>query len=329
MGDYSRSVLSSGYLILHLPNQAAPLTLKQSSFLQDTVYLRCYREGTTMSSVKVGEGVEIAYSVHRANPPGITGSSTQDSTPFIVLINGLADSKETWATQVPAFVAAGYSVLTYDNRGIGASSRPAGPYTSELMASDLKALVTALNVPVPFHLVGVSMGGMIAQTYALEYPNDIRSVILACTYAAPGSFCSRMFSVWADIARKIDVATTMRDVTLWCFTQEFFAPERQADLEEAEAAMRDIDMSVDAYLSQLNVIQVFDTTKQLQKLSRSHVLVLAGEEDILIPVRLSQTLHELIPGSSWCKVKGGHGCMWEFPGSFNAAVLRFLKSAEN
>lgn len=263
--------------------------------------------------------IEIAYELH--HPP--SGSKND----YVVLINGLADTKETWSAQLPSLLSAGYCVLTFDNRGIGASSRPPGPYTTDVMASDMKGLVDGLKITTPFHVVGVSMGGMIAQSYALNYPSDVKTLTLACTYAAPGSFCSRMFSLWEDMAKTMDVPTVMRDVTLWCFTQSFFQPAHRAELEEVEAAMKEIDMSTEAYLSQLNVIQVFDTTKDLHKLRGFPIMVLAGQEDILIPTSLSKELHASIQGSKWTTVKGGHGCMWEFADSFNTALVEFLNAA--
>ena len=71
-------------------------------------------------------------------------------------------------------LGAGYRVLRFDNRGIGATDKPAGPYTSRLLADDAKALVDHLGI-TGFHLMGVSMGGMIAQEYALAYPDDLQS----------------------------------------------------------------------------------------------------------------------------------------------------------
>jgi 3-oxoadipate enol-lactonase len=154
----------------------------------------------------------------------------------VVLVNGLADEKETWAYQTPALLEAGHRVLTFDNRGVGATSKPAGPYTSELLADDTKALVDALGL-TDFHLLGVSMGGMIVQEYALKHPEDLRSLTLACTYAAPGPFCSRMFSMWEHLAPVMGVPFVMRDVTLWAFTLDFFRT-REDELAEFETGMK-------------------------------------------------------------------------------------------
>ncbi len=245
-----------------------------------------------------------------------------DGDETIVLINGLADDLETWVLQVDDFLAAGYRVLRLDNRGIGASSRPAGPYSSRMLADDAKALVDALGV-ADFHLMGVSMGGMIAQEYALAYPADLRSVTFGCTYAAAGPFCSRMFGMWADMAPVLGLPFVMRDVALWAFTTAFFS-ERGDELAEFEAAMRYLDQPVPAYLAQLAVIQNHDTTARLAQIT-TPALVLAGEQDILIPVSLSRRLHEGIPGSQWATTRGGHACLWEHPAEFNQAFLDFVR----
>ncbi len=239
----------------------------------------------------------------------------------IVLVNGLADDLETWVLQVDDFLAAGYRVLRFDNRGIGASSKPVGPYTSRLLADDAKALVDELGIG-DFHLMGVSMGGMIAQEYALAYPGDLRSATLACTYAAPGPFCSRMFAMWADAAAVMGVPFVMRDVTLWAFTVPFFE-DRPAEAAEFETAMRYVDQPTPAYLAQLAVIQNHDTTNRLADISVP-TLVLAGEQDILIPVSLSARLRDGVPGAEWATTPGGHGCIWESPAEFNATFLDFV-----
>jgi 3-oxoadipate enol-lactonase len=245
-----------------------------------------------------------------------------DGPETIVLINGLADDLETWVLQVDDLLAAGYRVLRFDNRGVGSTSKPAGPYSSRLLADDAKALVDSLGI-TGFHLMGVSMGGMIAQEYALAYPGDLRSTTFACTYAAPGPFCSRMFAMWADMAPVLGVPFVMRDVTLWAFTVPFFTG-RGDELAEFETAMAYMDQPVHAYLAQLAVIRGHDTTSRLGQL-RVPSLVLAGEQDLLIPVALSRELHDAIPGAAWATTRGGHGCLWEFPAEFNKTFLDFVR----
>lgn len=239
----------------------------------------------------------------------------------ILFVNGLGDDLDTWSAQVPAFLAAGFRVVRFDNRGVGLSSKPPGPYTTRMFADDAKALVDHLGLK-DFHLLGISMGGMIVQEYALAYPEDVASVTMACTYAAPGPFCSRMYALWAELAPVVGVATIMRDVVLWGFTVDFFESQPEL-LAEVETAMRFVNQSVPAYLAQLSSIQTHDATTRLGAL-RVPTLVLAGEDDILIPVSLSHKLHELMQGSTWATTPGGHCCIWEFGDTFNETVLRWL-----
>jgi 3-oxoadipate enol-lactonase len=269
---------------------------------------RHHRKEGQMPRVTVN-GIEIDYLIEGDGPE------------TIVMVNGLADEKESWGYQTPDFVAAGYRVLTFDNRGVGQSSMPAGPYTTKLFAEDTKALVDALGL-TGFHMVGTSMGGMIAQEYAISHGNDLKSLVLSSTYAAPGPFCGRMFQMWADMAPELGVPFVMRDVTLWAFTLPFFET-REAELREFEAAMAAGTQPTEAYLAQLSSIQTHDTSDRLDRITVP-TLVIAGEEDILIPVALSKRLQEGIAGSEWMTTPGGHASIWEHPEPFNQAVLAFI-----
>lgn len=129
--------------------------------------------------------------------------------------------------------------------------------------------------------------------------------------------------MWADMAPVLGVPFVMRDVTLWAFTVPFFE-KRGGELAEFETAMRYMDQPVHAYLAQLAVIQNHDTTDRLGQITVPS-LVMAGEEDILIPVSLSHRIYEAIPGAQWATTKGGHGCVWEHPAEFNKTFLDFVR----
>ncbi len=259
--------------------------------------------------------------IARVNGIDINYRLEGDGAETIVLVNGLADDLESWLFQMDDLLGAGYRVLRFDNRGIGQTTAPPGPYTSGMLADDTKGLVDELGIS-GFHMMGVSMGGMIAQEFAIDHGADLKTVTLACTYAAPGPFCSRMFSMWADMAPVNGVPFIMRDVALWAFTVPFFE-EREDEMKEFEAGMAELPMSIEAYLAQLHVIQAHDTTDRLGSIAVP-TLVLAGEEDILIPVRLSRRLQESIPSAEWATSAGGHACMWEHSAPFNQTFLAFL-----
>jgi pimeloyl-ACP methyl ester carboxylesterase len=253
-------------------------------------------------------GIELAYEMHGDGPE------------TLVLVNGLADTKESWEAQVPAF-AERYRVVAFDNRGVGGSSMPEGPYTTAQMAEDCHGLVEALGLD-RFHLLGTSMGGMIAQEYAIAHADRLLSASFCNTYAHPGPFCLRMFSIWRDAVPHLGVGFTQRDVVLWAFTTDFFE-EREAELLEIEGYMAANPMPEGPYLAQLSSIETHDTRGRLGAVT-CPVLTLAGEGDLIIYPKLSRRLHDELPNSTWAETKGGHACLWEYPDEFNANVLRFL-----
>jgi 3-oxoadipate enol-lactonase len=245
-----------------------------------------------------------------------------DGDETLVLVNGLADAKESWEAQVPAF-AQRYRVVSYDNRGVGGSSTPQGPYTTLQMAEDLDGLADALGLD-RFHVLGTSMGGMIAQEYAIAHSDRLLSASLCNTYAWPGPYCLSMFQCWRELVPHLGVGFTQREVLLWAFTPEFFE-QREAEMREAEREMAANPMPAEPYLAQLSAIETHDTRGRLGAID-CPVLTLAAERDLIIYPELSRRMHDEIPTSTWALAPGGHAAFWELPGPSNDAVLEFLAS---
>src|SRR5436190_22870640 len=101
----------------------------------------------------------------------------------LLLVMGLGVDAHGWEFQVPA-LAARHRVILVDNRGVGRSGKPRGPYTTAMMAEDARAVLDGLGV-ARAHVVGLSMGGMIAQELALAHPDRVGALVLAATYARP------------------------------------------------------------------------------------------------------------------------------------------------
>jgi 3-oxoadipate enol-lactonase len=245
-----------------------------------------------------------------------------DGPETVVLVNGIGDDLEAWLMQVPDLLQAGLRVVTFDNRGIGGSSKPAGPYTSRQGAADAHAVTQALGLE-PFHLVGCSMGGLIAQEYALAYPHDLRSLVLANTYAAPDAYTSGLLEAWAAILAGGGIALVMRQMAPWIFSPEFHAGQPQV-LAGFIDEMVGTPQTTESFAAQLAILHDHDSWQRLPAIGQP-TLVLVAESDVFIRPDLSRRMLERLPAASWVAVPGGHAVMWENPGAWNGAIVEFIE----
>lgn len=268
-----------------------------------------------MTRASAPDGTELYYQV---DGPVDENQGAQT----LVLVNGVGDPLEGWVNQLGAFLAAGLRVVSFDNRGVGRSGQPPGPYTSAQMAADLHAVVTAAGLDA-FHLCGVSMGGVIAQEYALAHPDRLRSVILANTFAAADPFTRAAFLTWSEVAGAAGMPVMMRAQAPWIFSPSFYAehPGRVADLI-AEAA--EGTQPAAAFAAQMAALTDHDARGRLARLI-TPALVLAAADDIIIRPALSRALFEALPAAQWSVVPGGHAAFWEDPGPWNHAVIQFVQ----
>jgi 3-oxoadipate enol-lactonase len=245
-----------------------------------------------------------------------------DGRETLVLINGVGDDLAAWAPQMNDFIDAGLQVVTFDNRGVGGSGHPPGPYTSAVMAQDVAAVVDALVLP-SFHLAGVSMGGVIAQQYAAMHPDRLRSVILANTYAVADAFTRAAFETWALVADSAGMAVMMRQMGPWIFSPAMYENEPARVAELITGAEQTTQPSA-SFAAQMAALVTHDSTAMAAEL-RVPALVIAASDDIIIRPALSRRLHDLLPHATWAEVPGGHAAFWEKPEPWNAAILDFIR----
>ena len=239
----------------------------------------------------------------------------------VVLVNGVGDDLAAWGGQVPDLLAAGLRVVAFDNRGSGGSDAPPGPYTSREMARDAKAVVDALGLR-SIHLVGVSMGGAIALEYAIAFPDDLASVVLANTYASVDPYTYAAFETWALAAEAGGIPLLMRNMAPWIFSPAFYerGPDTMARmLVEMQASTQPIP----SFVAQIGALLTQDAIDRTG-LVRTPALVLVAEDDIIIRPALSRRLFEALPNGTWLTIPGGHAAFWEDPGPWNRAVIDFI-----
>jgi len=264
----------------------------------------------------------------------------QGSGDPLLLIMGLAADSTAWMFQVPEF-AQHYRTIVFDNRGVGRSSKPPGPYTIHEMADDAAHLLDVLDVGRA-HVVGVSMGGMIAQELVLRHPARVRGLVLACTYPEPDAEIEshRQFSieqfggtVTADGEMQVDLKALnpmdfFQHLLPMVFNQEFIATELPKLIQVFSGALQ-YGFSLEAILGQVAAVMNHKATDRLHQISVP-TLVITGDADRLIPPANSELIAKHIPGARLVKVPGGsHGFNFETPEVFNRAVLEFLAGVRN
>jgi len=274
-----------------------------------------------MPTVSVGS-VELFHETHGSGTP-------------LLLIMGLAVDSTGWALQTPEF-AKHHRTTVFDNRGVGRSAKPAGPYTIAEMAEDAVGVMDALDI-TRAHVVGISMGGMIAQELALRYPERLDRLVLACTYAEPLASMARQqqeslaqFGGSIDDAGAMAVDTSALDpMTLFqhlmplVFTPTFLAQELPQLMQLMTGSLQ-WGFSVEGILAQVQACMGHRTTDRLHQIA-APTLVLTGDADRLIAPEHSDVLAEKIPGAQLVKLEGGsHGFNFETPDAFNQTVLHFL-----
>lgn len=277
-----------------------------------------------MSIAKVGS-VDLYYEEHGTGDP-------------LLLIMGLAADSQAWMFQIPDF-AKQYRVIAFDNRGVGRSSKPAGPYTIHEMADDTLGLLDALKIDKA-HVVGVSMGGMIAQELVLRNPDRVRALVLACTYPEPDAdiertrtFTVEQFGGSVDASGGIHVDLKALNPMMFLqqllpnvFNQSFIEKELPKLMQIFSGALQ-YGFSMEAILGQVGAVMTHKATDRLHGI-KSPTLVITGDADRLVPPASSDILAREIPNAKLVKIAGGsHGFNFETPQLFNDAVLDFLKSA--
>lgn len=243
----------------------------------------------------------------------------------VLLIMGLAATAEYWGESFLAHLAQRFSLITYDHRGIGRSARAADDFTVGELAEDAFGLLHALEIPAA-HVVGFSLGGMVAQELAARHPDSVRRLVLAGT--AAGSRTSPALS--AETLGRLQEAMVSADpVRAVQAGLEANVSARSAAQDEVRAAWVEMvsraRMPLRTVERQLKAAQAHDATDLLGSIA-SPTLVVHGPEDRLVDCTHADELAAALPEAKLVLISGaGHMFFWEAPdlsGELIAAWLR-------
>ena len=237
----------------------------------------------------------------------------------LVMVMGFSANRSAWSPQTK-FFKKHYKVVTFDNRGAGKSDKPEGPYSTRMMADDTVKLMDHLEMKKA-HILGASMGGMIAQELAINYPERVSKLVLACTFACKDE-------VSGDTAEQAELL--------------HLSPQKMA------AGMVKLAVNKPFYQFVLGILAIIQASflgvsakaglKGQREACNSHntldrlplikapTLVIVGTKDRIINPVSSEVIARNIPGAILIKVEGGsHMFCMEMRTSFNQKVFDFLK----
>ena len=240
----------------------------------------------------------------------------------VVLVHAIGCDHRMWDA-LAQFLAPQFRVLRVDARGHGRSPVPGRPYSLEGLALDVLAVLDRHAI-ARAHWVGLSMGGMIGQAFALAHAERLGRVVLANTTSSYGPEGRKLWEARAKAVEEGGLAAIKDMVMSRYFSDDFRARTPQV---VAQVAKRFLETPAQGYLGCCDAIKELDFTADLPRI-RARTLVIAGEKDAGTPPSMSEAIVRQIPGARLAVLEGAaHLSAVEKPAAFNALVHDFLASS--
>jgi pimeloyl-ACP methyl ester carboxylesterase len=241
----------------------------------------------------------------------------------LIFLNGLSGDHLYWMGQLRTF-GKHFRCLALDNRDVGQSRGPATPYSTADMAADVAGLMERLQLP-PAHLVGISLGGMIAQELALAEPERVKSLVLADTLVRTDDWFSATLSAFELIRRQVpDTGAFFEAILPWWVSWRFLEESDRVTWLRWLLRQNPYPQPLDGFLRQLQATRRHDALDRAQQI-RCPVLILVGSDDAVCPPRYSEQLRDLLPQARLVVVPGvGHALPFEEPSRFTELLAEFL-----
>lgn len=246
--------------------------------------------------------------------------------PALLLISGLGGDSSNWIEDVQ-FYKKYFRCISIDNRGMGKSDPVYGEFTIKDMALDAATLLSALKIKKA-HILGLSMGGAIAQEIAISYPELADKLIISSSWAKANLYTKAVIKSIKEMNQKYELETFLKMMLLWCYGRTFYNnhPKKVKEMEEYRLQN---PFPKDTLNKQCIACLKHNTLSRLEKI-KSKTLITAGDEDILTPKHYSQELANYIKRSNLIVFENlGHLHLWENPQIYRRTLLNFLLEEKN
>ena len=242
-----------------------------------------------MPYVTRDDGVKIYWEEAKMEPPSAQSRAKQP----LLLIMGLGATLEWWRRLMPVLTPR-FRTIVYDNRGVGRSDVPPGPYSIPQMADDAAAVMDAAGI-ASAHVFGASMGGMLAQELALNHPSRVRSLILGCT-ACGGT---HVVPATKEVAIALGARNTMtREAAMWAMAPYIFDAGTPREVVAEDIAVRlQATVTNEGYFAQLAAVRAWAGTHDRLSGLAMPTMVIHGETDQLVPPENGRIIAGAIPNA--------------------------------
>jgi 3-oxoadipate enol-lactonase len=246
-----------------------------------------------------------------------------EAAPVVCMTHSLASDSGMWAEQVPALIRAGFRVLRIDMRGHGGSSPVAGDYTMSELAWDVADTLDALSIP-RVHYIGLSIGGMLGQAFALEHHAKLASAMWCDTLPATPAGASDVWQQRVDTVSKAKSLTPLADQTIERWLTDVVKGKRLSRWKQIRETI--VGTTAEGYLGCVAAIRNFDFVPRLPLL-RVPVLVVCGADDTGTPAAENKRLAGLVPGARYEEIGNArHFPNVEHPDTFNRIMIEWLNA---
>lgn len=257
------------------------------------------------------DGLELAYQVSGEGPP-------------LLIISGLSAERSFWALSRP--LLKGFTLVEFDNRDIGKSQRATAPYTAADMARDALAVLDASGFQKA-HVIGHSMGGMIAQELALAAPQRVNRLVLANTIARNDLYTTEIMRLFKELRLQLD-----NELTFGAALTTFVLGMRTLNRIPLFAAVQQsLDAGLyqekDAFIRQVGVCVGFDSLARIGRIAAPTLAIYCDDDRVFSP-HMVRDLANGIPGAKLDEIlDSGHCPMVEAPENFCTTVRAFLNAS--
>ena len=240
----------------------------------------------------------------------------------LLLVTGLGGNHLSWGEQLEPF-SERFRTVAFDNRDSGQSSEAPEAYAIPDLAQDALGLADELGLD-DFHLLGISMGGAIAQEVALAAPERVRTLTLAMSWPGDGHWGRVRGRLMANAAMRTPREEHIEQLMLVCLSQEAFEDPERIAYFRTMVLDNPYPQSLEAFARQVQAVGNHEARERLGELEMpTHVI--GAERDLMIPVWKARELAELIPGARFTMLeRGTHAVNMEQAEEFNRVVLAFL-----